>query len=572
MQIHFSERVEPRASSIIVLAPDGSRADLANSAPDPADPRVYRVGLKDRGAGSYTVSWEVISSDDGHFTKGAYVFSVGNERPSAATEASGFQTVHSSSVPEALTLAVELIGDALILGALIVFAFIWRPMRTHFPELNSDEPEFFRRFQFLFILGCILALAGGIAYLIYKTNDLTSLQETTFIAAWGSFITTTSALYTIYRMLGAAFLLIAFLVMQKRFISAERISNIEYAFFVVLALIDLSRARVSHAAASTFAPAFGVLMNFVHLFFKDVWIGGIIALVVLLSPLIGNSRNPRVAAFALTAFSRIASVAFGIAGVTGVYVVWLHLKSFSYVLTTDWGKRFAVLSVFAAFLLALRLFAQLYAEPKIVDAIRKNDETRFLRLFSWLGFTLPAEMAIGIAILAVTSLLIITTPPLAPHYSFLRSALSQGVALSLTEQASESGKFLVTAEDPLTKTGADVKNIVVTLTNQAAGVGPIVAPVEERFAGGFVFGENLLTPPGLWSVNVAAQRAGAYDATASFNVNFPEDVKESDAHSTDRTFGSFEVIHLIVAAHHPCRLGDSLSQEHEIEPICARCT
>ena len=53
VQIHFSERVEPRASSIIVLAPDGSRADLSNSGPDPADSRVYRVGLKDEGAGSY---------------------------------------------------------------------------------------------------------------------------------------------------------------------------------------------------------------------------------------------------------------------------------------------------------------------------------------------------------------------------------------------------------------------------------------------------------------------------------------------------------------------------------------
>ncbi len=139
-----------------------------------------------------------------------------------------------------------------------------------------------------------------------------------------------------------------------------------------MALIDLARARVSHAAASTFAPAFGVLMNFVHLFFKDVWIGGIIALVALLSPLIRKSRNLRFAAFALTAFSRIASIALGIAGVTGVYVVWLHLKSFSYVLTTDWGKRFAILSVFAAFLLLLRLFDQLYFEPRIVDAIEEK--------------------------------------------------------------------------------------------------------------------------------------------------------------------------------------------------------
>jgi copper transport protein len=547
VQIHFSERIEPRASSIIVLAPDGSRADLSNSAPDPADPRVYRVDLKDGGTGSYTVSWEVISSDDGHFTKGAYVFSVGNEKPSATTEAGGFQTVHSSSVPEALTLSVELMADAIILGALLMLAFLWRPMRRHFPELKSEEHEFVRPFQFLLILGCIMALAGGVAYLIYKTNELASLQETTFTAAWGSFITTTSALYTIYRMLGAGFLLIASQVVQKRLFSAERVSGIECALFSVLALIDLSRARVSHAAASTFAPAFGILMNFVHLFFKDVWIGGIIAFVVLLSPLIGNSRNAKVAAFAVTAFSRIASIAFGIAGVTGVYVVWLHLKSFSYVLTTDWGKRFAVLSMFAAFLLVVRLFSQLCCEPKMVNAIGKSDEKRYLRLFSWLSFTLPAEMAIGIAILAVTSLLIITTPPLAPHYSFVRSAVSQGIALSLTEKASESGKFLVIAEDPVTKPGAGVKNIVVTLTNQTAGVGPIVAPVEERFAGGFVFGKNLLSPGGTWTVNVAAQRAGAYDATAAFNVNYPQEIKESDAHSEDRTFGSFEVIHLIVA-------------------------
>ena len=546
VQIHFSERVEPRASSIIVLAPDGSRADLSNSGPE-ADPRVYRVGLKDEGAGSYTVSWEVISSDDGHFTKGAYIFSVGKEKFTAATEAAGFQTVHSSSVPEALTLAVELIGDASILGALIVLAFILRPMRKYFSEVRSDEPQFIRRFQSLFILGCILALAGGVAYLIYKADDLASLQETTFQAAWSSFIPTTSALYTIYRMLGAAFLLIGFLVMRKRFISAERTAKIEYAFFIVLALIDLSRARVSHAAAATFAPAFGVLMNFIHLLFKDVWIGGIIALVLLLSPIMKKAGDSRVVAFALTSFSRIASVAFGIAGVTGVYVVWLHLKNFSYILTTDWGKRFTVLSAFAAVLLLARLFAQLYCEPRIVEAIGKRDEARLRRLFSWLEFAIPAEAAIGIAVLAVTSLLIITTPPLAPHYSFARHTVSQGLALSLAEQPSESGKFLVIAEDPLANSGANVNNMVVTLTNQSAGIGPITAPLEQRFAGGYVFAKNLLTPAGSWTVDVAVQRPGAYDATASFHVNYPQEIDESDAHSTDRTFGSFEIIHLMGA-------------------------
>ena len=547
VEIHFSERVEPRVSSIVVFAPDGSRVDRSNSEVDRADPRVYRVGLKDGGIGTYTVSWTVISADDGHFAKGAYVFSVGNEKPGATTENGGFQTVHSSSVPEALTLAAELVGDAVILGALLVLAFIWRPMREQFADVRANEHEVSRRFQILLILGCMLALAGGMAYLVYKTNELATLRETTFAAAWTPFITTTSALFTTYRMLGVGFILIVSQVMRTQLFSAKRISPIEYALLAVLALIDFARARVSHAAAATFAPGFGVVMNFIHLSFKDAWIGGIIALVVLLSPLIRTSRNLRVAAYALTAFSRIASIAMGIAGVTGAYVVWLHLKSSSYVLTTDWGKRFAVLSAFAACLLLLRLFHQLYVEPRIVNAIKQNDETRLPRIFSSLGFTLPAEMAIGLSVLAVTALLIITTPPLAPHYGFARSAISQGVALSLTEQPHESGSFLVTAEDPLKSVGVDVKHLVVTLTNQAAGIGPIVAPVEERFVGGYVFGEDLLAPAGTWTIDVTAQRAGTYDAAASFKVNYPGEIAESHAHAQDRTLGSFELINILVA-------------------------
>ncbi len=547
IQIHFSERIEPRVSSITVLGPDGSRVDLANSGPDAADPRVFEVGVKDAGKGTYTVSWQVISSDDGHFSKGAYVFSVGSEGTSVATETGGFQTVHSSSAPEAATLAVELIGEASILGALIVLAFIWRPIRNQFMEAQSEDAAFGRRFQILLHLGCVMALAGGIAYLVYKTNELATLQETTFVSAWWPFIHTTSALYTVYRMLGVGFLLILSLVMRKQIVSAGRITKVEYGFFVVLMLIDFARARVSHAAASNFEPAFGVGMNFVHLFFKDVWTGGIIALVTLLSPIIRKTRSLRTAAFALTSFSKITSLVLGVAGVTGVYIVWLHLKSFSYLLTTDWGKTFTVLSILAAFLLALRLFHQLYVEPRIVRAIMKNDEAPLPRVFRWLGFTLPAEMAMGIAILAVTSLLIITTPPLAPHFSFARSATSQGVALTLTEQPDETGKFLLTVEDPTSGTAANVKNMVVTLTNQEAGIGPIIAPLVERFAGGYVFPENLLSPPGIWTVGVTAQRAGAYDASASFKVDYPREIAESDAHAEDRTFGSFEITNIVVA-------------------------
>src|SRR5216684_3370988 len=53
--IHFSERVEPHVSSVIVIAPDGSRADLPPSGTDAADPRTWRVRLRDAGHGAYAV-------------------------------------------------------------------------------------------------------------------------------------------------------------------------------------------------------------------------------------------------------------------------------------------------------------------------------------------------------------------------------------------------------------------------------------------------------------------------------------------------------------------------------------
>jgi methionine-rich copper-binding protein CopC/putative copper export protein len=545
VQIRFSERIEPRTSTIIVLAQDGSRVDLANVSVDPADPRVLRVGLKSStsgaapgGSGTYTVSWQVTSSDDGHFTKGAYVFSVGTGQPAAAAEQGGIQIVHSSSIPEALTLALEVLGDALVLGALLVLVFIWRPARKHFPELSANEGRAARRFRVLVVAGCTLALIGGAAYLLYKSDELAGLQGTSFGAAWTSFLATTSARFTLYRMIGTGLVLLGWLARQRALLAAQRITATDGALFVVLALIDFDRARISHAAASSFAPAFGVFMNFVHLLFKEAWIGGIIALVALVSPLIGHWRDARIAAFAFTTFGKVASVSLGVAGVTGAYIVWLHLKSVSYVLTTDWGKRFVVLSVFAAFLLALRMFHQLYCDPALVASIRTRDDRQRSRVFSWLGFTMPAEVAIGLVILAVTSLLIITTPPLVPHYSFLRSSESQGMTISLEQHPYERGKLLVVAEGAKDNS-ADVAKMVVTLTNRAAGIGPIAAPLDERFAGGYVFDQKLLAPAGTWTIDVTAQRAGAYDASASFNVNYPGDIAESDAHTQDRSFGWF---------------------------------
>src|SRR5687768_12398400 len=85
--IRFSERVEARASSLQVLDAHGIRIDEGKATIASEDPWLYRLVLPPLGAGVYTVSWRVMSADDGHVTDGAYVFVVGEAGISPAAAA-----------------------------------------------------------------------------------------------------------------------------------------------------------------------------------------------------------------------------------------------------------------------------------------------------------------------------------------------------------------------------------------------------------------------------------------------------------------------------------------------------
>ena len=114
VRIDFSERIEPAASRISVLGPDGSHVEIGNAALDPADSHFYQIAIKDAGVGTYTVVWQVVSADDGHFTKGAFVFSVGKESVVQNSVSGQIQINHITMIPEAVTIWLELFGQAFL--------------------------------------------------------------------------------------------------------------------------------------------------------------------------------------------------------------------------------------------------------------------------------------------------------------------------------------------------------------------------------------------------------------------------------------------------------------------------
>jgi copper transport protein len=85
--LSFTERPEPALSSIRVLDSGGRQVQRGQGAPVQGEPLEFSVGLGDLADGTYTVSWRVVSRDDGHVTDGSFAFGVGVPAPSATPQA-----------------------------------------------------------------------------------------------------------------------------------------------------------------------------------------------------------------------------------------------------------------------------------------------------------------------------------------------------------------------------------------------------------------------------------------------------------------------------------------------------
>jgi len=76
VQIHFTERLEPKLASVSVRNAIGQRVDDGKPVVSPADSRILSIGLNPAlPAGTYRVEW-AITAVDTHRTKGQYNFTV----------------------------------------------------------------------------------------------------------------------------------------------------------------------------------------------------------------------------------------------------------------------------------------------------------------------------------------------------------------------------------------------------------------------------------------------------------------------------------------------------------------
>jgi copper resistance protein C len=76
VRLHFTQKLEPKFSAIVVRNAAGQQVDKGDSGVDATDQQVLRVSLQPLTPGRYKVEWRVTSVDT-HSSTGDYTFRVG---------------------------------------------------------------------------------------------------------------------------------------------------------------------------------------------------------------------------------------------------------------------------------------------------------------------------------------------------------------------------------------------------------------------------------------------------------------------------------------------------------------
>jgi copper transport protein len=506
--IRFSERIEPRPSTLEVLDARGQRVDRGGAVVEPADPWRYRVAVQSLPAGAYTVSWRVLSADDGHVTHGAHVFTVG---VAAGTGGQSARTVRSGAGWRPLARWMVALGGALLLGALVAGPLIgvgaaWRASRME-------------------VLGGLGVAVGGTLDLVLQAHDLAGprrLGETllALLAAPPG---------RVWLIRGGLLLALA---------GVGRAGGRRWLRVGLAAAVVMTGGLVSHGASAPEGRGLILAAEALHLLAMASWAGGLLGFATVFWG-VGSGRGgtPEVErlALAILRFSGLAVLAVGSLAVTGLLLARLHLGGWGELIGTGYGRWLAAkLAVFAA-MLALGGWHQGRIGPALVGAIGRGETApgpagRFRR-------SIRIEAGLGVVALALAGTLGVTAPPARPGASappstgFVHEQTVDAARVRLEIAPLRPGpnaiRLRVTdlAGGPL----ADATAAMVQVTPADAGVGAVTFSLERTGPGQFVAPAAVLGLVGRWTGRLVVQRTDAYDVNDRFEL-VVSDQASSHAH------------------------------------------
>ncbi len=375
LDLRFNERIDPQLSAV-VLVHENQRTLLALLA---ADGSRLSYTLSPLEPGLYVVDWRVISAADGHLTRGAFRFGVGE-----VTVPAGTTGVAGPTWFEVLVRWAGLIGIFVLVGGAVAFLALPAP-EVVIPMLRAS----------LYHLAFAATIAVILAALVQVFLDAAAITvEAPLIGVSGSsLVRVVTASHTghdlIFRVTGAVFLLL--LLRPALPLEREGVGTVASVLFIGPTL-------TSHGLSVGLA---GAAVGLIHLTAASIWIGGLAFFGAVYLPAV-RSVAPDAVRPAAVRFSRIALIAVGALVLTGLIQGWLYVGAPSALASSSYGRTLLVKLIVVATLLAIAAINRWGIVPRLAAA---GSSSRLLltlvRFETMLGF--------AVALLAAT--VAISQPP-----------------------------------------------------------------------------------------------------------------------------------------------------------------
>ncbi|MGY4925240.1 copper resistance CopC/CopD family protein [Streptomyces sp. 900105755] len=319
----FTEAVGLLDDSFRVYDPTNHRVDTGEAGHGPGGSDTARITFpKKLGTGTFTVAWRVVSADS-HPVSGALTFSVGKPSATAATVSAG-------PVENPLTGSLYNIGRyvaylavALLTGT-VAFLAVCRPpdpapLRT---PVRTAWWALLAATLFLFVLrspyeeGTSPATAFDLSALARSASGRPGLA----LLARVALLALAAALHLLLRK------------RTGRDLPSSPSRPLLAAAAALSVALALTWAAAEHASAGIQVPL-AMTSSVLHLLSMALWMGGLAALLITLQ----RSAVPLPAAV-VTRFSRTAFGAVTVLVVTGVYQSWRGLGSWQALTDTSYGR------------------------------------------------------------------------------------------------------------------------------------------------------------------------------------------------------------------------------------------
>jgi copper transport protein len=506
ISLKFDESVEIALGAVRLYDGSGDELDVGAAHHPNGDNTQVVVSTSPLRDDAYVVAWRVVSADS-HPVNGAFTFQVGTGNPTRDPNLVARLLSQDGGNPAAGAVLgaarfVSYAALAVLVGGLVFLVAVWPVGR--------------RRRRIRVLLWATLAagvVAGAVAIAVqapYASGR--ALTDALKPSEWSQVLRTRSGRAWGLRVLlfaGVGVLLLATLErLRARWWQLVGI-------FSGLGLFALVAAG-GHGTTGRWA-GIGFVATVVHLGGMAVWLGGLTVLLV------GVLREPDPGG-ALDRVRRFSPIAFGAVAViivSGIVQAYRQVGSIDALRTTDYGRLLLIKTAVVVVLVAVGWWSRrllhraplpaapaLAAGAAVVDdpvAAAPADTAGVIR--RRLRLTVAAEVALAAVVLAVTSVLVASSPAATEVAKPFNATITQGQRLaSITIDPATVGTntlhiYISTPGGSLDK--AD--EITVRMTLPERDLGPIPVPVEDA-GPNHVTTNNMQIPyKGTWQLEVLAR-------------------------------------------------------------------